>query len=96
MMPLYTQQNSPQSDHQVTTVHTAKVVKLIPNTNNYNHRFKAIILVNLHWPALEDFIGAKFYYPHALADGNQRTRIREKTLEFSSTVLSTLSLYCNI
>ena len=26
---------------------------------------------------------------HALADGNQRIRIREKTLEFSSTVLST-------
>ena len=30
---------------------------------------------------------------HTLADGNQRIRIREKTLEFSSTVLSTLSLY---
>jgi len=39
---------------------------------------------------LEDFVGAKFYCPQALADGNQR--IREKTLEFSA-VLSTLSLY---
>jgi len=29
------------------------------------------------------------------ADGNQRIQIREKTLEFSSTVLSTLSLYLN-
>jgi len=29
--------------------------------------------------------------PHGLADSNQRIRIREKTLEFSSTVLSTLS-----
>jgi len=28
--------------------------------------------------------GAKFYCPHALADGNQRIRIREKTLEFST------------
>jgi len=27
---------------------------------------------------LEDFVGAKFYCPHALADGNQRIRIREK------------------
>ena len=35
---------------------------------------------------------AKFYCPHALADGNQRIQIRDKTLEFS-TVLSTLSPY---
>jgi len=40
---------------------------------------------------LEDFVGAKFHCPHALADGNQRTQIREKTLEFSATVLSALS-----
>jgi len=39
----------------------------------------------------EDFIGAKFYWPHDLTGGNERTGIREKTLEFSSTVLSTLS-----
>jgi len=45
---------------------------------------------------MEDFVGAKFYCPHALADGNQCIRIREKTLEFSSTVLSTLSLYLKL
>jgi len=33
-----------------------------------------------------------FYYPHAIADGNQRIPIRN-TLEFSTTVLSTLSPY---
>jgi len=31
---------------------------------------------------MEDFVNAKFYCPHALADGNQRIRIRKKTLEF--------------
>jgi len=40
---------------------------------------------------MEDFVGAKFYCPHALAEGNQHIRIQEKMLEFSSTVLSTLS-----
>ena len=35
----------------------------------------------------------QFYCPHALADGNQRIQTREKTLEFSSPVLSTLSSY---
>ena len=44
----------------------------------------------------DDFVGAKFYCPHVLADGNQHIRIREKMLEFSSTVLSTLSLYHDI
>ena len=39
---------------------------------------------------LEDFVGAKFYCLHALADGNQRTRIRKKMLEFSLIVLFTL------
>jgi len=42
---------------------------------------------------LDIFVGAKFYCPHALADGNQRIRIREKKLKFSSTVLSALSPY---
>ena len=37
--------------------------------------------------------GAVFYCLHALADGNQCIRIREYTLEFSSTVLSTLFPY---
>ena len=36
---------------------------------------------------LEDFVGAKFFCPHALADSNQHNRIREKMLEFSSTAL---------
>jgi len=44
---------------------------------------------------LEGFVSAKFYCPHALAGGNQRIRIREKMLEFSSTVLCTLSPYRN-
>ena len=30
---------------------------------------------------------------HALADGNQRIRIMEKMLEFSSIVLSAMALY---
>jgi len=30
----------------------------------------------------QDFVGAKFYCPHALAGGNQRILIREMTLEF--------------
>ena len=34
---------------------------------------------------LVDFIGAKFYCPHALAGGNQCIQIREM-LEFSSTL----------
>jgi len=45
----------------------------------------AIIQVNLHQPAppvknWRILVGAKFYCPHALADGNQRIRIREITL----------------
>ena len=56
----------------------------------------AIIQVNLcslappanNW----SIFGAKFYCPHALADGNQRIRITEKMLEFS-TVWSTLPPY---
>ena len=43
---------------------------------------------------LEDFASAKFYCPYGLADGNLCIWIREKTLEFSSTLLSTLSPYC--
>ena len=41
----------------------------------------------------EDFVGAKFYCLHALADDNYCIRIRDKMLEFSSTVLSTPSPY---
>jgi len=67
--------------------------------HNNNHRFTDGHSHYTGQPALsgtsrlelEDFAGAKFYCPHALADGNQRIRVTEKTLEFSSTVLSTLS-----
>jgi len=38
----------------------------------------------------------QFYCLHALTDGNRRIRIREKTLEISSTVLSTLSPYLTL
>ena len=48
------------------------------NNNNHHHRFTAIT---------EDFVGAKFYCPHAVADD------WEKTLELSSITLYTLSLY---
>jgi len=44
---------------------------------------------------LEDFVGEKFYCPYALADGSQHIPLMEKTLEFSSVVLSTLSPYIN-
>jgi len=42
---------------------------------------------------LDDFVGAKFYCLHAVADSNQRIRIGEKILAFSSPVLSALSPY---
>jgi len=45
---------------------------------------------------MEDFVGAKFYCPHALADGNQCIQIREKTLEFCSTLLRTPSPYLDV
>jgi len=66
--------------------------------NNHNHRFTAIIqrstCVSRHLQLRTvGLVGAKLYCPHAFADGNQHIRIREKTLEFSSAVLSTLSLY---
>jgi len=53
----------------------------------------APVLAGTSSKELEDFVGAQLNCPHALADGNQRIRIREKTLEFSSTVLSTLAQY---
>ena len=40
---------------------------------------------------LEDFVGAKFYFLHALANGTRSIQIRKKMLEFSLAVLSTLS-----
>jgi len=44
---------------------------------------------------MEDFVGAKFYCPHALSDGKQFIQIREKIPEFSLTALSTLFPYRN-
>jgi len=41
----------------------------------------------------EDFVGAKFYCLHALADGNWCIQIREKMTEFSSVVLPTPSSF---
>jgi len=38
------------------------------------------VLAGTFCEELEDFVGAKFHCPHALADGNQRIRIMEKTL----------------
>ena len=60
----------------------------------YDH-FVAIIHDNLCYPAfpcynLDGFVGAKIYYPHAIADGNHFTWIRGKMLEFSSVVILTL------
>ena len=45
------------------------------------------------WQASDHTDGQYTGQPHALADGNQHIQIREKTLEFSTTVSSTLSLY---
>ena len=59
----------------------------------YGHYTGQLALADSSSQELEDFVGAKFYCPHALADSNQRIRIRENTLKFSSTVLSTLSPY---
>jgi len=49
------------------------------------------VLASTSSEELEDFVGAKFYCSHTLADSNQHIWIREKMLEFSSTVSSTLS-----
>jgi len=58
----------------------------------YGHCIGNPALASTSSQKLEDFVGAKFYCQHALADSNQyirMIRIREKTLK----VLSTLSLY---
>ena len=41
----------------------------------------------------EDFAGAEFYRPHALADSSWCIWITEKMLEFTLTVVPTLSIY---
>ena len=43
-----------------------------------------------------DMVHEMFYCLHALAGSNQRIRTREKTLEFSYTVLPALSPYCTL
>jgi len=61
----------------------------ILHNNNDNHRYTAShyigqpMLAGTSSSELEDFVGAKFYCPHAHSDGNQRIQIRKKTLEFS-------------
>jgi len=56
----------------------------------YGHYASQPMLAGTSSYELEDFVGAKFYSPHALAGGNQRIWILEKALEFSSAVLSTV------
>ena len=58
----------------------------------YNHYTGQPALAGTSSEELGGFVSSKFYCPHALPGGNQRIRITEKTLEFSSTVLATLSL----
>jgi len=41
---------------------------------------------------VDDFVGAKFYYPHALADGNQHIWIREKTGALLNSIIYTVSV----
>jgi len=57
--------------HHVSVLQSANEIKTSHNCccyyYYYYHRFMAIIHDNLH---LKDFVGAKFYCPHALADGN--------------------------
>jgi len=59
----------------------------------YGHSIGQCALAGTSSKELKDFVGAKFYCLHALAEGNQHIRITEKMLEFSSAVLSTLSPY---
>jgi len=67
-----------------------------PNQQFYGHYTGQPALAGMYSYELEDFVGAKFYCPHALAGGNQRIRIRQKTREFSLTVLSARSPYQSI
>jgi len=79
-----------EQDPTSRNAHRDMTARRAVNNNNNNHRFTAIIKVtqpalgSISSEELEDFVGAKFCCPHALADGNQRIRIREKTLEFST------------
>ena len=78
------------------TVHTWQVQAILHDLTQLqpSHPFYSSTCFSqrLQW-RIGGFCSGKFYCPRALADGNQCIRIREKTLEFSSTVLSTLSPY---
>jgi len=75
--------STPAAVHVITCITTNQ-----PNNPFHSHYSGQPALAGNSSEDLEDFVGAKFYCPHALADSNQRIQIREKTLEFSSTVLS--------
>jgi len=62
----------------------------------YGHYTGQPALAGTSSQELEDFVGAEFCCQHALADSNQCIWIREKMLEFASTVLSTLSPYLKV
>jgi len=47
-----------------------------PTTPFYGHYAGQPVLVGVSSKELGDFVGAKFYCPHALADENQHIRIR--------------------
>jgi len=59
------------------------------------NEYKLLLLLPFygHYTELEDFVGAKFYCPHVIANGIWYIGIREKMLEFSSTVLPAPSPY---
>jgi len=67
-------------------------VQTTPNYQFYRHSAGQPALAGISSKKLEDFVGAKLYCSHALADSNQHIRIREKMLDVS-TMLSTLSPY---
>ena len=69
-----------------------RLTRVVPEKGPLNG---CVLLSGTTWVSREPerlFVAAKFYCPHSLADGNQRIRSREKTLEFSA-VLPTLSPY---
>jgi len=59
----------------------------------YSHYTGQPALASTPSSEMEDFVGAKFYYPHTLADSNYHIQIRETMLEFSSTVSHAPYLY---
>ena len=74
----------PHTTLSSVTSKVSKVLELYIQYNNNNHRFMAIIQVNLCVAStssleLEDFVGANSYCPYVLADDNQRFQITAKT-----------------